>query len=116
METGGEVVGDTRSGKVVIAFLPNEVMHFPHPSTKNFTLEDHYEAFAIFAHLMLRAKRRFGENSEDYSRYMEHATAHLNVRGLMDRFEKIRRCSGVIHAFEDRELGRKLCRPEYRDI
>src|SRR5690349_17673049 len=99
----GETVGHTTSGNPVIAFLPNEIRRFPHPSAENFTLQDHYEAFAIFAHLTLRAKSRSGETSEDYYRYLQHATTHQNIPGLMENFETIRHCVGAVHAFEDRE-------------
>jgi len=111
----GETVGRTTSGKAVVAFFRLEIRTFPHPSTADFTIHDHYEAFAIFAYLTVRSKRRWGDHSEDYVRYYDHSMYHRSIPGLADAFEDVRLRSGVVNAFEEIQLGRKLCRPEFRD-
>lgn len=114
MKQIGEYVGLTKSGKKVYAVLMSERTQLPHPSSQLFTLADHYDAFAIFAFLAIRAKRKYGENSAEYLHYQNHATAHCETPGLFENFESIRHCAGSVDAFGDLDRGRSLCSPEFR--
>ena len=114
MHSLGEIVGDTSNRKVVYAYLISEKRIFPHSTTKEFSLRDHYDAYCIFAHLTTKEKDRNGENSERYDLYTAHANEHLIVLQSKKELEVHRKEAGERDAFGDKRRGRRLCRLEFR--
>lgn len=116
MKHAGQIVGDTRSGKPIFSFLVNAVPDFPHPENTGFLADDHLDAYAVFEERALKAKRSFGEHSAGYQFYPSHMEAHFNLLEINDTFEQARARAGCKDAFELADLGRRLCRPEFKDV
>jgi hypothetical protein len=116
MHATGIHVGNTTSGKPIYSSLMNEEPRFPHPRDRDFSIAEHYESYAVFAYLAQRARKRWGEDSEEYLFYYQHAAAPFEGTDIAENLISLRLAAGIGDAFDELKLGRKLSRSEFRDL
>jgi len=68
-------VGSTRSGQAIVMFFTDDE-EFIARTFNELTLEDHFDAWAVFQRLMIRSKRKLGEETDEYARYRDSTERH----------------------------------------
>ena len=68
-------VGTTRSGRAIVTFLTTDEIAISR-LMEEFALADHFDAWAVFQRLTIRAKRRIGEEADEYVLYIQSAERH----------------------------------------
>jgi hypothetical protein len=116
MRTWGYVVGITRSGKSIYVSRHGDDIVAPHPATADFSPDDHFDAVAVFEFLVLRSKRRHGQDSAEYGLYNHYSFAHRKCLREGSSFEDAKVRAGCKSAFDLGKLGRRLARLEFHDI
>ena len=85
-------VGTARSGRAIVMYL-TEDQEFIAQRLAEFALAEHFDAWAVFQRLAVRAKRKWGIDSNECKRYLDCTTLHgqrltrLFIAAEMQRLE-----------------------------
>ena len=70
-----EKIGTCRSGNVINTFMTDD-WEIIEQQVAKYSSADHFDAWVVFERLTVRAMRRFGHFSADYSRFIRYASIH----------------------------------------
>lgn len=90
MKIPRQKVGTCRSGKVIKTFMTDD-WKIIEQQVASYISADHFDAWIVFERLTVRAMRRTGHFSADYSRFIRYASIHKGC--ISDEFiaaEKLR--------------------------
>lgn len=90
MKIPRQKVGTCRSGKVINTFMTDD-WKIIEQQVASYISADHFDAWIVFERLTVRAMRRTGDFSADYSRFIRYASIHKGC--ISDEFiaaEKLR--------------------------
>ena len=83
-------VGTTRSGRDIVIYLTDDE-EFTTQRLAALTLEEHFDAWAVFQRLAIRAKRKCGEGAVEFKRYVDWTRRHeLHLTEVFIAEEKVR--------------------------
>ncbi len=107
--------GKTRLGKDIVLLVEDDsaselTLYY------DFTIDDHFDAYAVFEYLALREKRRSGEDSLWFDRFLQQVRYHSRI---LNKIGAMRGCAlraKAIGAFKLRDHGQSLATVEYRDL
>ncbi len=75
MKLPKQKIGTARSGRIIYTFASDD-WHLIQQQVENFNAEDHFDAWAIFERLTVRALRRLGDVTSDYARFFRYSDFH----------------------------------------
>jgi len=105
----------TRIGRCIHANLGDE--RVPNSmTTTDFSINDHFDAFAVYEYLALREKRRTGVKSDWFIRFSDLASYHESVlvnRSYMNLAAKLASVKGALAL---RDHGKQLSGLEFQDL
>ena len=106
-------VGKTRSGKV-IPYTNNRddiarILEFF--DSVNFSMDDFFDAFAVFEYLAVRSKRR-KESAAIFALYAENVFRSMTMKEVQSAKER----ANILTIFHIRDLGRSLVNVEFADL
>ena len=90
MQIPTQKIGTARSGRVIKTFTTDD-WEIVKQQNESYSSEDHFDAWVVFERLTVRAMRRFGAFSAEYSRFIRYASIHKGC--ISDEFiaaEKLR--------------------------
>lgn len=97
------LVGSTRSGTKIVAYLTKDRPHISE-KTKHFSEADHFDAVCVFQCLVLRAFRQHGELSQEFDEMRTMEAFHMEQ--ISDEYFAMEKQSlGLITSFHIRNYG-----------
>ena len=90
MKIPRQKIGTCRSGNVINTFMTDD-WEIIEQQGATYSSADHFDAWIVFERLTVRARRRFGHFSADYSRFIRYGSIHKSC--ISDEFiaaEKLR--------------------------
>ena len=108
------LVGYTASKKSIFQYGGKDHENM-HKIVKNFTSEDHFDAFAVFSYLQLVYWRKYGEDSQEYAN--GEKMMKFFVAGLSAEYRDKRKVALCLNtALDISKYGRKLCIPYLQEL
>ncbi len=108
-------VGKTRTGKHINIYLSDGDIR-DSISIANFSMDDHFDAFAVYEYLALRSKRRNGEDCHWLKRFSNLAIYHERILLNNKEMEYAAERAAVHGALDLREHGKHLSSKEFQDL
>ena len=108
-----QVVGKTRTGKSIISATNLEEIKATriHFGPDCFSVDDLFDAFALFSYLLIRSARK---KCDSAGLYEEHSFEIRSLISLED-YEAAKLRAGVVTVFDLRKLGESLASFEFKD-
>lgn len=75
MKIPRQKIGTTRSGEIIYTFTTSD-WDLIRQQTRDFSAEDHFDAWVIFERLTVRELRRHSDETADYFRFFRYSDFH----------------------------------------